>query len=320
MCYAEYEGFFQIGMVTRNERNAIIQHGTMTLIRRQVLEQVGGWAEWCITEDAELGLRIFELGYEALYLPRSYGRGLMPDNFADYKKQRFRWAYGAVQIMRRHTDSLLKLRRGPLSYGQRYHFLAGWLPWIADSMGFVFNVAALAWSIAMVLYPQEVDPPLVVFSLLPLTMFSFKITKLVYLYRVRVRAGIGRTIAAAFAGLALSHTISLAMLSGFFTTGKPFFRTPKHAHNAPVLKALLDCRDEVLLMLALWGSALAISLTQAIQNPDLLLWVIVLLVQSVPYFAALIVSLVSALPALPARLVSVPPARNTRLLPHGAEE
>lgn len=40
-------------MVTRNERNAIIQHGTMTLVRRSLLEQIG-WAEWCITEDAEL--------------------------------------------------------------------------------------------------------------------------------------------------------------------------------------------------------------------------------------------------------------------------
>ena len=34
ICYAEYKGFFHIGMVTRNDRNAIIQHGTMTMIRR----------------------------------------------------------------------------------------------------------------------------------------------------------------------------------------------------------------------------------------------------------------------------------------------
>ena len=40
MCYAEYRGFFLIGMVTRNERNAIIQHGTMTLVRREALERV----------------------------------------------------------------------------------------------------------------------------------------------------------------------------------------------------------------------------------------------------------------------------------------
>jgi hypothetical protein len=80
--------FFEIGMVTRNERNAIIQHGTMTLVRRSACWKLVGWGEWCITEDAELGLRIFEAGYEAMYLPRSYGRGLMPDTFIDYKKQR----------------------------------------------------------------------------------------------------------------------------------------------------------------------------------------------------------------------------------------
>src|SRR5690606_18482716 len=88
MCYAEYRGFFHIGMITRNERNAIIQHGTMTLVRRSALERVGGWAEWCITEDAELGLRLFEHGYEAHYVPQSYGRGLIPGTFLDYKKQR----------------------------------------------------------------------------------------------------------------------------------------------------------------------------------------------------------------------------------------
>jgi hypothetical protein len=30
----EYDGFFRIGMHHRNERNAIIQHGTMTMVRR----------------------------------------------------------------------------------------------------------------------------------------------------------------------------------------------------------------------------------------------------------------------------------------------
>ncbi|HEY5603633.1 MAG TPA: glycosyltransferase [Gammaproteobacteria bacterium] len=303
MCYTEYAGFFHIGMITRNERNAIIQHGTMTLIRRTALEEVGGWAQWCITEDAELGLRIFESGYEALYLPKSYGRGLMPDNFADYKQQRFRWAYGAVQIMRRHLGHLMHFARGPLSYGQRYHFVAGWLPWLADSMNLLFTLAALGWSIAMIVAPRAVDPPLIVFSILPLALFSFKIAKLVYLYRVRIKATVGQTIAAAVAGLALSHTISLAMLSGFVTTGKPFFRTPKCSHNVALLKAVLDCRDEVILMLALWITVYGVALRLDAQNLDLLLWIIVLLVQSVPYLAALVVSLISTLPALPARLI-----------------
>ena len=101
--------FSIIGMITRNERNAIIQHGTMTLVRRTACwRRSAAGAEWCITEDAELGLRIFEQGYEATYFPNSYGQGLMPDTFMDYKKQRFRWAYGAMQIMRRHAAHALR--------------------------------------------------------------------------------------------------------------------------------------------------------------------------------------------------------------------
>ncbi len=88
LCYAEYKGFFHIGMVTRNERDAIIQHGTMTMIRRTVMDELK-WADWTICEDAELGLRVFEKGYSAAYSYQSFGQGLMPDTFIDYKKQRF---------------------------------------------------------------------------------------------------------------------------------------------------------------------------------------------------------------------------------------
>ena len=38
----EYEGFFRIGMHHRNERNAIVQHGTMTLISAEALRRHGG--------------------------------------------------------------------------------------------------------------------------------------------------------------------------------------------------------------------------------------------------------------------------------------
>ncbi len=41
----EYAGFFDIGMVQRNEANAIIVHGTMCLIRRSAMDMAGGWAE-----------------------------------------------------------------------------------------------------------------------------------------------------------------------------------------------------------------------------------------------------------------------------------
>jgi hypothetical protein len=92
LMFWEYAGFFHAGMVTRNERNAIIQHGTMTLIRKAALENENGWAEWCITEDSQLGLRLFRAGYEAVYSRKSFGKGVMPDDFNAFRKQRYRWA------------------------------------------------------------------------------------------------------------------------------------------------------------------------------------------------------------------------------------
>jgi exo-beta-1,3-glucanase (GH17 family)/cellulose synthase/poly-beta-1,6-N-acetylglucosamine synthase-like glycosyltransferase len=303
MCYAEYRGFFYIGMITRNERNAIIQHGTMTLTRRQVLEAVGGWAEWCITEDAELGLRVFEAGYEAVYIARGYGRGLMPDTFMDYKRQRFRWAYGAMQILRHHASALLRPSSSALTAGQRYHFIAGWLPWIADGFNLLFNIAAIGWSMAMIIEPQRIDPPLMVFSVLPLSLFMFKLVKLVHLYTHRVGMNFRQTAAAAIAGLALAHTIGLAVLKGLLTRDQPFFRTPKHTAPHRFFAALTAAREETLIMLALWISAFGVStIPKEMASPDLTVWLAALLIQSIPYTAALIVSLVSAF-NLPAALL-----------------
>jgi exo-beta-1,3-glucanase (GH17 family)/cellulose synthase/poly-beta-1,6-N-acetylglucosamine synthase-like glycosyltransferase len=297
MCYAEYKGFFHIGMVTRNDRNAIIEHGTMTMVRATVLRQVGGWAEWCITEDAELGLRIFEAGYEGGYVEQSYGRGVMPDTFIDYKKQRFRWAYGAVQILRRHLRPLFGWRDHQLSRGQRYHFVAGWLPWLADGLNLFYTCGALFWSLLILLDPVHVDPPLAVFTIPPLALFFFKVLKLIYLYRTRMRASRWETLGAAWAGLALSHTIAKAMVSGFFTKSKPFFRTPKCENQPRLVQALLSAAEESLLALLLIGAASGVFWLQGGVLPGARLWGAALLVQSLPYLAALGLGLVSAFPA-----------------------
>ncbi len=62
---AEYAGFFDIGMVDRNEENAIVVHGTMVMVRLSAMMEslVVGDARLLIVEDSELGnLRLFEAG------------------------------------------------------------------------------------------------------------------------------------------------------------------------------------------------------------------------------------------------------------------
>jgi hypothetical protein len=136
----------------------------------------------------------------------------------------------------------------------------------------------------------------VIFSILPLALFAFKISKQFYLYRTRVKAPLLQTLAAAAAGLSLSHTIAQAVLNGFATQDQPFYRTPKMARASALTRALAAAREEILMLLALVGAALAVALQHHAQTLDIKLWVVMLLVQAVPYAATFIVALISGLP------------------------
>lgn len=295
LCYAEYKGFFHIGMVTRNDRDAIIQHGTMTMIRRDVMDRLG-WAEWTITEDAELGLRAFEEGLSAAYVSDSYGKGVMPDRFIDYKKQRFRWAYGAMQIMKGHFDSLFRGKDTKLTRGQRYHFIAGWMPWVADGMNLFFTTGALLWTAAMLLSPTQVLPPALVFALPPLLLFFFKLGKILYIYNSHMRVSFLTSLGAAIAGLALSHTIAKAIIYGIFTKSIPFFRTPKMADQGSFMLALAEAREELFFLLLLWGAGGCMLWLHDMETGDSWAWFFMLMMQSLAYLAAVFMAFLSVLP------------------------
>jgi cellulose synthase/poly-beta-1,6-N-acetylglucosamine synthase-like glycosyltransferase len=296
MCNAEYQGFFHIGMVTRNDRNAIIQHGTMTMVRKSVLEELGGWDENCITEDAELGLRVFNAGLEAAYIEDSYGQGLIPDNFIDFRKQRFRWAYGAMAIMRKHAKPLFLGGETKLTMGQRYHFIAGWLPWVADGMNLFFTLGAVIWSCGMIFMPLRIDPPLTVYAIPPLSLFFFKLAKLYYVYRKRVGTDQLTTWYAALSGLALSYVISKAMVYGVLTSKVPFLRTPKLKDRESWWFACMLVGEELSIAVILWLCAIGVAIQQDWAANDVKLWVAVLMVQSLPYFSAVVMSIISANP------------------------
>jgi hypothetical protein len=296
MCFWEYAGFFFLGMKTRDEKNAIIQHGTMALIRKSALVQVGGWAEWCITEDAELGLRLFEAGHRAVYTEKSYGKGLMPDSFVAYRKQRYRWAYGAMMIMKRHWRELLPFGQSKLHPQQRYQFLAGWLPWIADGLQLSFIFLALIWTAGMILAPNMMQPPLTLYLIVTLGMFFFKVGKSLWLYSQKVPCGFLDNLGASIAGLAVSYSVAKAVWRGTFTNNLPFHRTPK-MENAPALvRGFVDAWEETVIAAVLIGSGVWVALTRGAWEPAAMLWAILLFVQSLPFVSALIMSMIAVLP------------------------
>lgn len=294
LCYAEYTGFFRVGMVERNEHNAIIQHGTMCVIRRAALSEVGDWSEWCITEDTELGLRLFEAGYSAVYLPESMGRGLMPDTYEAYKSQRYRWVYGAMQIMKHHSAQIFR-GKSQLSPSQRYHFVAGWIPWLADGLALIFALFALMWTSLMVVAPKHFDVPLAALSSVALALFAIKTIKTVWLYRAKVGVGFFGATAAAITGLSLAYTVGSGVIAGMFSSSKPFLRTPKCGSIAPWTRALRLVIVESMLFLALLGAMIAVSFVTRLEDPAERVWVAALAVMAIPYAASLLVAIGSTI-------------------------
>lgn len=296
LCFWEYAGFFRIGMVRRNEEDAIIQHGTMTLIRRRALEDVGGWAEWCITEDAELGLRLAEGGWKSAYVAESYGRGVTPDSLSAYKTQRFRWAYGAMQILKRRWRWLFTGRGTGLSRAQRFHYLAGWLPWMSDAAGMLFTVGALAWTAALALFPERTELPSAAFLVPTLTAFAFRQWRLFKLYPQHAPCSAADRLKAALAGLALSHTVAKAVFCGLFTTRLPFNRTPKFRRGPGLLRGLAMAREEAAILGVIIAMAAAFVATNGAWQIDAWLWLAMLFIMSLPYAASVIVGVINGLP------------------------
>jgi exo-beta-1,3-glucanase (GH17 family)/cellulose synthase/poly-beta-1,6-N-acetylglucosamine synthase-like glycosyltransferase len=317
MCFWEYAGFFHLGMKTRDEKNAIIQHGTMALIRKSALVEVGGWGEWCITEDAELGLRLFEAGYRAVYTEKSYGKGLMPDSFDAYRKQRYRWAYGAMRILREHARDLLPFGRRRLNPAQRYQFLAGWLPWIADGLQLLFVYLAIVWSVGMMWMPDKIEPPLTMYLIVTLGMFFCKVGKSMWLYASKVPCSFADNLGAALAGLSLSYAVSKAVWSGLFTSSLPFHRTPKMENQPAIIRGLVAAREETIIFLLLVLSGIGVAWARTLIEPTTQLWVVLLGVQALPFLSALVMSMINVLPIFKWRQAVAPlPDLPATVLPH----
>ncbi|HET9148572.1 MAG TPA: glycosyltransferase family 2 protein, partial [Acetobacteraceae bacterium] len=92
--------------------------GSAALLRRSVLEELGGMSYESITEDAETTLKAMRAGYRTAFYNRPMVSGLQPETFAGFILQRMRWAQGMVQIFL--LDNVW--RKPGLSFMQRVLF------------------------------------------------------------------------------------------------------------------------------------------------------------------------------------------------------
>jgi cellulose synthase/poly-beta-1,6-N-acetylglucosamine synthase-like glycosyltransferase/exo-beta-1,3-glucanase (GH17 family) len=279
---AEYAGFFDIGMIERNETNAIIVHGTMCLIRRAALEQAGGWSSATICEDTDLGLSIIEHGWLTHYTNRRYGHGLLPDTFEAYKKQRHRWAYGGVQIARKHWRRMLP-GGSRLTTEQRQTFTMGWLNWLgAESIGVVVALLNLVW-VPVVAFVGIAIPDKIL-TLPIIAAFAVSVLHFVALYRARVAIPPRQALGAMFAAMSMQWTVARAVGFGLIQDHLPFVRTAKGG-VARTRNAFPAFNEAVVGCLLIIG-AICVVATNTTHVREVNLFAAVLVIQSLPFLAA----------------------------------
>jgi hypothetical protein len=283
---AEYAGFFDIGMVQRNEYNAIIVHGTMCLIRRTAIEAAGGWSSDTIVEDTDLGLTLLEQGWLCHYTTRRYGHGLLPDTFESYKRQRHRWAFGGLQILRKHWRRMLPWSDG-LSREQKREYGFGWLNWLgAESIGVVVALLNILW-VPVVAFANIAVPDRIL-TLPILAAFLVSFAHFVALYRLRVRASFGQMLGAVCAAMSVQWTVARAVGIGVVKERLPFLRTAKGGatRKGPDFPAFWEAVIAGLLL----AGALILVVTNYKQVREINIFAFVLVVQSLPFIAAVIIA------------------------------
>src|SRR5712675_1104858 len=283
----EYAGFFDIGMVQRNEANAIIVHGTMCLIRRAAMDMAGGWNGDTICEDTDLGLAIIEHGWLTHYTNHRYGHGLLPDTYEAFKKQRHRWAYGGFQIVKKHWRRFLP-GASRLSPDQRREFSLGWLNWLgAESIGVVVAILNLIW-VPIVAF-ADIAIPDKILTLPIMAAFAVSVAHFIALYRRRVAIRPAQTAAAMLAAMSMQWTVARAVAFGLVTEHLPFVRTAKGGSARKKRVRFPAFYEAIMGALLLLGAATVI-VTNAEQVREINLFACVLIVQSLPFLAATILA------------------------------
>ncbi|MFD2614379.1 glycosyltransferase family 2 protein [Paenibacillus gansuensis] len=80
--------------------------GTNFIMRRSIVEQIGGWDVKAIAEDTEISFRIYMMGYRIKFQPMSVTWEQEPQTVKVWFKQRSRWAKGNIYVIVKNAKLL----------------------------------------------------------------------------------------------------------------------------------------------------------------------------------------------------------------------
>ena len=220
----EFRHFFSGYMAMADRLGCVPSTGTLTLLRAEALRAVGDFDETVVTEDAELGLRFALAGWRSVFADEPVGKGLMPHSVEDLRKQRWRWAFGNAQILRRNLGVLIMSRH--LAVSQKLGWIAVLTAWFNFNLIPSLSLVVLS-TLPWVGWRSPIQPYLLLVS--GFTVLTYFLIRFMTLFQILHREGYGlRDILSAFATHAgLGWIFSTSWPKCLWRPDEPFLRTNK---------------------------------------------------------------------------------------------
>jgi cellulose synthase/poly-beta-1,6-N-acetylglucosamine synthase-like glycosyltransferase len=203
-------------------------NGTAGILRREMIDDAGGWQHDTLTEDSDLSYRAQLKGWQFVYMPSVECPSELPVEMYGFQVQQSRWAKGLTQVARKLLPAIL---RSDVPWRTKLEAFLHLTPNISYPLMLI--VSALTLPVMIVRFYMGVfqmfmvDLPLIVASFWSISAF----------YMVAHRELFPRDWRRAFAflpvliaaGIGLTLINSRAVLEAIFGIKTAFARTPKYA-------------------------------------------------------------------------------------------
>ncbi|HEX5628377.1 MAG TPA: UDP-forming cellulose synthase catalytic subunit [Usitatibacteraceae bacterium] len=171
----ESEMFYRVIHPGMDNWNASYFCGSAAIMRRRMLEEIGGLRGESITEDAETAFELHRRGYRSAYVNRPMVCGLAPEAYSDYVVQHTRWAQGMTQIFILHNP----LFCAGLTIAQRICYVNICLFWFFGIVRVIYFLAPAGFLIfGLSIY--HASAPQVVAYALPYVLSTFLVSDFLF--------------------------------------------------------------------------------------------------------------------------------------------
>src|SRR3954471_12820418 len=203
-------------------------NGTAGILRREMIDDAGGWQHDTLTEDSDLSYRAQLKGWRFVYLPGLDCPSELPVEMHGFQVQQSRWAKGLTQVAKKLLPSILK---APIPRRVKAEAILHLTPNISYPLMIV--VSALMLPVMIVRFYMGVwqmvflDLPLIVASFWSISLFYVVAQRELYPKNWKRSLFLLPMLMAVGVGLTIINT--RAVLEALFGVQTSFVRTPKYA-------------------------------------------------------------------------------------------